>query len=67
MTGLQENVKNFKFWAFWVKKANFGQILAKMGKTEFFFKQARDAGSPDLSQLNLIFWFLTGLRGIRRD
>ena len=25
--------KNLHFWAFWAKKAHFGQFLAKMGKT----------------------------------
>ena len=26
-------------WAFWAKMANFGQFLAKMGKTGFFSKK----------------------------
>ena len=31
--------KNLHFWAFWAKMANFGQFLAKMGKTGIFFKK----------------------------
>ena len=40
MNGLQKNAKNLHFWAFWAKMANFGQFLAKMGKTGIFFKKA---------------------------
>ena len=46
MNGLRKNAKNLHFWKFWAKMANFGQFLAKMGKTEIF-QQARDAGSLD--------------------
>ena len=31
--------KNFYFWAFWAKMSNFGQFLAKMGKTVIFSKK----------------------------
>ena len=31
-------LQNFNFWAFGAKKANFGQFLAKMGKTGFLKK-----------------------------
>ena len=40
MNRLQKNAKNLHFWAFWAKMANFGQFLAKMGKTGIFFKKA---------------------------
>ena len=36
----KKNAKNLHFWAFWAKIANFGQFLAKMGKTGFFQKSA---------------------------
>ena len=36
MNGLRKNAKNLQFWA---KISNFGQILAKMGKTGIFFKK----------------------------
>ena len=39
MKGLQKNAKNLHFWAFWGKMANFGQFLAKMGKTANFSKK----------------------------
>ena len=40
MSGLQKkNGKNLHFLAFWAKMANFGQFLAKMGKTGIFFKK----------------------------
>ena len=40
MNGLQkQNVKNLHFWAIWAKMANFGQFLAKMGKTAIFSKK----------------------------
>ena len=39
MNGFPKNVKNIHFWAFWAKMANFGQFLAKMGKTRIFFKK----------------------------
>ena len=38
MNGLRKNGKNLHFWAFWAKMANFGQFLAKMGKTGIFKK-----------------------------
>ena len=34
----KKNAKNLHFLAFWAKKANFGQFLAKMGEAGFFFK-----------------------------
>ena len=40
MNGLRKNAKNLHFWAFWAKMVNFGQFLAKMGKTGIFFKKA---------------------------
>ena len=33
-------MRKTSFWAFWSKMANFGQFLAKMGKTGTFFKKA---------------------------
>ena len=36
---IAKNAKNLHFWAFWAKMANFGQFLAKMGKTEIFSKK----------------------------
>ena len=39
MNGFQKkNAKNLHFWAFWAKMANFGQFLAKIGKTGIFSK-----------------------------
>ena len=38
MNGLQKNAKNLNFWAPWAKMANFGEFLAKMGKTVNFQK-----------------------------
>ena len=38
MNGLQKNAKNY-FLAYWAKMANFGQFLAKMGKTGIFSKK----------------------------
>ena len=38
MNGLQKKCE--KTSIFWAKMANFGQFLAKMGETEFFFKKA---------------------------
>ena len=40
MNGLRKNAKNLHFLAFWAKMANFGQFLAKMGKTRIFWKKA---------------------------
>ena len=39
MNGMRKKCENLHFWAFWAKIANFGQFLAKMGKTEIFFKK----------------------------
>ena len=33
MNGFREKCEKPPFWAFWAKMANFGQFLAKMGKT----------------------------------
>ena len=35
----KKNAKNLHFWAFWAKMANFGQFLAKMGKTGIFSRK----------------------------
>ena len=40
MNRLRKNAKNLRFWAFLAKKANFGQFLAKIGKTGIFQKSA---------------------------
>ena len=40
MNGFQEKCKKTPFWTFWAKMANFGQFLAKMGKTGILFKKA---------------------------
>ena len=32
MNGLRKKCEKPSFWAFWAKKANFGQFLAKMGE-----------------------------------
>ena len=34
--GFQEKCGKLPFWAFWAKKANFGQFLVKIGKTGVF-------------------------------
>ena len=34
-----KNAKNLHFWALWAKMANFGQVLAKMGKKGIFSKK----------------------------
>ena len=39
MNGLRKNAKKLQFWAFWAKMANFGQFLAKIGKTGIFSKK----------------------------
>ena len=39
MKGFQEKCEKPPFWAFWPKTDNFGQFLAKMGETGFFFKK----------------------------
>ena len=51
MKGLRKNAKNLHFWAFWVKMANFGQFLAKMGKTGIFFKKALETFFSHLQAL----------------
>ena len=38
--GIPRKCENLHFWAFWAKMANFGQCLAKMGKTGIFQKSA---------------------------
>ena len=40
MKGFREKCETPPFLALWAKMANFGQFLAKMGKTEIFFKKA---------------------------
>ena len=39
MKGIREKCEKPPFWEFWAKMANFGQFLAKMGKTGIFFKK----------------------------
>ena len=39
MNRLRKKAKNLHFWEFWPKMVNFGQFLAKMGKTGFFSKK----------------------------
>ena len=39
MHGLQKNMKNLHFWAFWATMANFGPFLTKRGKTGIFSKK----------------------------
>ena len=37
--GIPRKCEKPPFWAFWAKMTNFGQFLAKMGKTGFFSKK----------------------------
>ena len=39
MNGLRKKCEKPLFFAFWAKMANFGQFLAKMGKTGIFSKK----------------------------
>ena len=46
MKGFQEKCEKPPFLAFWAKMTNFGQFLAKMGETGFFFKKALEIFFP---------------------
>ena len=51
MKGFREKCGKPPFWAFWPKLANFGQLLAKMGETGFFFQKSAWNIFPPLQAL----------------